>query len=60
MIALTQARCDPRARAYLARRREEGRTGRDALRALERHRSDVVYRQLMADARRAEAALVST
>jgi transposase len=52
LMALTQARCDPRARAYIARRRAEGRTGRDALRALKRHLSDVVYRQLVADARR--------
>lgn len=52
LMALTQARIDPRARAYLARRREEGRTGREAIRALKRHLSDVIYRQLVADARR--------
>jgi transposase len=50
MIALTQARIDPRARAYIERRRSEGRTRRDAVRALKRHLSDVVYRQLRADA----------
>ena len=54
LIALTQARCDPRARAYIARRRAEGRTGREAIRALKRHLSDVVYRHLVADARAAE------
>ena len=53
LIALTQARCDPRARAYLARRRAEGRTGREAIRSLKRHLSDVIYRQLVADARAA-------
>ena len=52
LMALTQARIDPRARAHLARRREEGRTGREAIRALKRHLSDVIYRQLVADARR--------
>jgi transposase len=50
MMALTQARHDPRARAYLQRRRAEGRTQRDALRALKRHLSDAVYQQLRRDA----------
>ena len=50
MMALTQARMDPRARAYVARRCAEGRTNREATRALKRHLSDVIYRQLRADA----------
>ena len=50
MMALTQARMDPRARAYVERRRGEGRTKRDAVRALKRHLSDVVYQQFRADA----------
>jgi transposase len=50
MMALTQARMDPRARAYVERRRGEGRTYRDAIRALKRHLSDAVYQQLRADA----------
>jgi transposase len=50
MIALTQARMDPRARAYVERRRAEGKTRRDAVRALKRHLSDVVYQQLRLDA----------
>src|SRR5262245_6713255 len=50
MMALTQARMDPRARAYVARRQAEGRTHREATRALKRHLSDVIYRQLRADA----------
>jgi transposase len=56
MMALTQARMDPRARAYVARRRAEGRTQRDAIRALKRHLSDVVYQQLRRDAALATAA----
>ena len=56
MMALTQARMDPRARAYVARRRAEGRTQRDAIRALKRHLSDVVYQQLRRDAALAAAA----
>jgi transposase len=50
MMALTQARMDPRARAYVARRHAEGRSHRDAGRALKRHLSDVVYQQLRRDA----------
>jgi transposase len=50
MMAPTQARMDPRARAYVERRRAEGRTRRDAIRALKRHLSDVVYQQLQQDA----------
>lgn len=49
MMALTQARMDPRARAYMARRLGEGRSRRDASRALKRHLSDVVYQQLRQD-----------
>jgi transposase len=50
MMALTQARMDPRARAYVERRRAEGKSYREAVRALKRHLSDVVYQQLRADA----------
>jgi transposase len=49
IMALTQSRCDARARAYLARRRAEGKTPREAMRALKRRLSDVVYQQLRAD-----------
>ncbi len=48
-VALVQARSDPRARAYVARRRAEGKTQREAIRSLKRHLSNVVYRQLLAD-----------
>ena len=50
MMALTQARMDPRARAYVERRQAEGRSHREATRALKRHLSDVIYRQLRKDA----------
>jgi transposase len=40
-------------RAYFDRRVAEGKTTREALRALKRHLSNAVYRQLVADARRA-------
>jgi transposase len=49
LIALTQARCDPRARAYVDRRRSEGKSRREAIRCLKRRLSDVVYRCLLND-----------
>lgn len=51
-IALTQARVDPRARAYPQRKMAEGKTKREARRALKRHLSNVVYRRLHAWAER--------
>jgi transposase len=50
VIALTQTRHEPRAIAYLERKRAEGKTRREAMRCLKRRLSDVVYRQLLADA----------
>jgi transposase len=47
-IAVTQARVDPRARAFLQRKISEGKTKREARRALKRHLSDIVYRRLYA------------
>jgi transposase len=50
-IAITQARCHPDARAYLERRTtEHHNTKTEALRALKRRLSDIVYRALLADA----------
>lgn len=46
MIAITQARIHPPARAYIARRREQGKTGKEALRALKRHLIRTLYRLL--------------
>jgi transposase len=48
-IAITQMRCHPDARAYLDRRLANHNTKTEALRALKRRLSDVVYRQLLAD-----------
>jgi transposase len=48
-IAVIQARLEPRARAYLQRRRGDGKTQRESIRCLKRQLSNVVYRQLVAD-----------
>ena len=44
-IAITQARCSPEARAYLARRVGEGKTKREALRALKRFIVRAIWRR---------------
>src|SRR5204862_448470 len=50
MIALTQAAQHPPARAYLARKRAEGKTHREAIRALKRRLVRPVFRLLQAGA----------
>lgn len=47
-IATWQARFDPRARAYLARKRQEGKGWREALRCLKRHLVRHVFAALVA------------
>ena len=44
VIALTQARIHPGARDYIARRRSEGKTSSEAIRALKRHLARVIFR----------------
>ena len=48
-IAITQTRCHHDARVYLERRTTTGNTRSEALRALKRRLSDVVYRALLTD-----------
>ncbi len=45
-IAIVQAQWDPAARAYLERKLAEGKTPREARRALKRHLANLVYRRL--------------
>jgi len=49
-IAVTQIRCHHDAIAYMQRRMTNGNTKSEALRALKRRLSDIVYRALLADA----------
>lgn len=50
-IAITQMRCHPDAQTYIDRRiTQDDKTKTEALRALKRRLSDVVYRALLADA----------
>ena len=48
-IAVTQIRCHPDAQAYLKSRIAAGDTKTEALRALKRRLSDIIYRALLAD-----------
>ena len=50
VVALAQARHHPPAQAFIARKRAEGTTWREALRALKRHLARVVFRLLVDDA----------
>jgi transposase len=53
-IAITQLRYDTAGRRFYDRKVAEGKTTKEALRALKRRLSDVVYRHLVADAHRRE------
>lgn len=56
MAALSQIRhADSEGRVFFDRKVAEGKTKREAMRALKRRISDTVYRQLLADAERNEA-----
>jgi len=46
VIAITRARIDPQTRAYMERKRAEGKTNREALRCLKRHVARRVHRLL--------------
>lgn len=50
MVAVTQVRNDCAGRAFYLRKQAEGKTPKEALRALKRRISDVIYRQLLEDA----------
>ena len=52
MAAVTQISHDTPGRVYYARKQAEGKTRKEAMRALKRHISDAVYQRLIADTRR--------
>ena len=47
-VAVTRARCHPETRAYIERKRSEGKTNRDAIRCLKRHLARHVWQLLRA------------
>ena len=52
IAAVTQLRYPSEGRDYYQKKLAEGKTSKEAIRALKRRISDVVYRRLLADARR--------
>ena len=57
MIAVCQARSDPRGKAYYRKKLEEGKSRREAMRCLKRRISDAVFKALAAHSRRASLAV---
>ena len=55
VAAIVQLRHDTEGRAYYRRKLAAGKTRMEAMRCLKRRISDAVYRQLLADARAAQA-----
>ncbi len=53
MAAVTQIRFDTSGRVYYDKKLAEGKTNKEALRALKRHISDAVYRRLVTDQQQA-------
>ncbi len=49
MMAVTQLRCEPRARVIYENARTRGHTKKEARRILKRHLSDVIYRRMLRD-----------
>lgn len=56
-MAVTQLRDDPKAQAFIERKKAEGATPRGALRALKRHLSNVVFRTMIRDLEEGRMAL---
>jgi transposase len=55
IVAICQIRYDTPGRAYYLRKLEEGKTKKEAIRALKRRLSDALYRQLRIDAARVKS-----
>jgi hypothetical protein len=51
MAAVTQVRNDTPGRDFYRRKQDEGKTRKEAMRALKRHISDAVYHRLIDDTR---------
>ena len=52
VVAISQLRYPCQGRVYYDRKRAEGKNTKEAIRALKRQLSNVIYRALVADARR--------
>jgi transposase len=59
-IAITRMRCHPETRAYIARKRSEGKTTREAIRCLKRHLTRRVWHLLQANQPHPDQALTQS
>jgi transposase len=51
MVAVVRCRLDPATKEYMAKKRAEGKTGKEAMRCLKRHIATDIYRRMQADCR---------
>lgn len=49
MIAVVRCRIHEPTKIYMAKKRGEGKTGKEAMRCLKRHIASDIYRQMQAD-----------
>jgi transposase len=59
-VAVTRARCHPETRDYIARKRAEGKTNREAIRCLKRHLARRIWHLLRAPTQTQEMALAGS
>jgi len=59
-MAMTQLRCEPKAREIYDRARQRGHTKQEAMRILKRQLSNVIYRRMMADLNRQQEPTAQT
>ena len=57
MIAVVRCRLDVATKAYVAKKRSEGKTGKEAMRCLKRHIANDIYRRMRSDCRTEEGDL---
>jgi transposase len=49
MVAVVRCRLDPATKEYMAKKRAEGKSGKEAMRCLKRHIATDIYRRMQAD-----------
>lgn len=59
-VAVTRCRLDPETQTFMARKLAEGKSKKEAMRCLKRHLASRIYRTMLADARLAEEARLTT
>jgi transposase len=57
LMAMTQLRCEPRAKEIFHQARRNGHTKKESMRILKRHLSNVVYRRMISDLKTREPAV---